>query len=182
MRASNISVTSIFLFYCTVFPGNPQRTRVLWTLCPFCLGQSLGLREPFPEGKSGLLRQQEVLSWLFQRVSIYLHILEHFLVILEYIRYAVFRSSRKCARLFRNGQRIHRGGNSCASFQKVCVGYTALDSACSWRGRPWLPDVPVLECSRELLEQASDNGIVVSNLCSLLVLFPLVPRLHDCLF
>ena len=49
-------------------------------------------------------------------------------------------------------------------------------------GRPSRPDVPVLERSRELLEQAFDKGVAVFQMCSFLVLLPLVPRLHDCLF
>ena len=48
-------------------------------------------------------------------------------------------------------------------------------------GRRPRSGVPVVEHSRELLEQAFDNGVSVFQTCILLVLFLLVPRLHDCL-
>ena len=48
--------------------------------------------------------------------------------------------------------------------------------------RPSCLDVPLLERSRELLDKAFDNGMAVFQMCSILILFPLVPRLHDCLF
>ena len=50
------------------------------------------------------------------------------------------------------------------------------------RGRPSHQEVPVLERRRELLEQAFDKGMEVFQMCSLLMLFPMVPRLHDCFF
>ena len=49
-------------------------------------------------------------------------------------------------------------------------------------GGPSRSEVLVLERSHELLEQAFDNGMAVFKKCSLLVLLPLFPRLHDCLF
>ena len=48
--------------------------------------------------------------------------------------------------------------------------------------RPSRPDVLVLERSRHLLEQAFDKSMVVFQMCSLLLLFPSFPHLHDCLF
>ena len=50
------------------------------------------------------------------------------------------------------------------------------------RGRPSRSGLPVLERSRELLEQTFDSGLAVFQMCCLLVLFPLVARLNNCLF
>ena len=50
---------------------------------------------------------------------------------------------------------------TCASFQEACGSYPVLDCACWWPGRPSHSGVPLLERSRELLEQAFHNGMAV---------------------
>ena len=126
------------------------------------LGPNLRLAKSFTLERSGPLRQQNVVSQLFERVKTCLHVVVFSPDVLKHFVGIVFRSCQRSARPFQNRRCINRGGNECPRGVTRRLIPLAGDGE-----RALSSERAVLEWGCDLLEQVLDECMAVSNMCSL---------------